>query len=68
MSMSSVRSLLICNPRYFTDCAKLISELSIISLGELINHTSFRELLLTSPGVFDFVIPDEVSSSSRKLG
>ena len=32
--MPSVRSLLICNPKYFTDCTKLISELLINSLGE----------------------------------
>ena len=27
-------NMLICNPRYFTDCTKLISELSSNSLGE----------------------------------
>ena len=34
MSLSLVRSLLICNSRYFTDCIKLISELSINGLGD----------------------------------
>ena len=29
MSVLSVRLLLTCNPRYLTDCTKLISELSI---------------------------------------